>query len=127
MKMKFLAILLAFLSSIGVQADEFAIIWADKKSVSIKDGHVTMPGLRHKEERFVATNCHRNYLTSAQKLILEPRFAANERCMRDRNRSQNFELIIAGKKHTIITCTRLAPRFERIQGQMAVCNRQSRN
>jgi len=123
MKARYLIILFALLASFAVQAEEFAIIWENKKSVSIKDGQVIMPGLRHKEVRFTATTCHRNFMVNAQKLILEPRFAANERCMRDRNRSQTFELIIAGKKHKIITCTRLAPRFESIQGQMTSCNR----
>jgi hypothetical protein len=122
--MKFTAIAMLLFFSLTTQADEFSITWENQRTISIKDGQVTMPGLRHTQEKFPANSCHRTYLASAQQLILEPRFAANERCISDRNRSQTYQLVIGGKKQTVVTCTRLAPRFERIQGQMTVCNRQ---
>lgn len=127
MKVKLSMFVVLISLSFNLQADEYAITWENQKTISIKDGQVTMPGLRHQEENFKANSCHRTYLAAAQKLILEPRFAADERCIQDRNRSQTYQLVIDGKKSTVVTCTRLGPRFERIQGQMSVCNRQRDN
>ena len=107
------------------QSQDLAITWLDQqKSITITGDELVMPGLRHREEKARANSCHKTYLAAAQRSILEPRFAADERCRRDPRRSQRFELIIDGKKQQVVTCTRLAPRFERMQGQMVVCHRQ---
>lgn len=103
---------------------DYAIKWPEGQEIAITKGKVTYPGLRHSTGEVEVNFCHKRYMARAQQTLLAPRFAADKNCLAFGD-VQTFELVVANKKQTIKTCSRLMPRFQRVLQQMISCSRRS--